>query len=379
MNYTKRLTASVLVAVAASLALTVCLALARSTDTKPETHEATLAVAARENPAPVPATTPIPIGATRLVFTSDRDGNTEIYSKMGDDGEEINLTNNPATDACPVISPDGTKIAFTSDRSGRSNIYVMNADGSNVQAVTHFSDENGSNTRAYDPAWSPDGTKLVYVAAHFNGESSGLVVVNANGSGEPAHISTTSEAADPAWSPDGTRIAFVGREGTHFPTEEGFPYYLYVINADGSGSTRIVKDTPIFSSFAYPPEASGPSWSPDGTRLAFVSDRDGNAEIYTVGASGGAVTRLTNDPAADTLPTWLAGGDRLVFTSTRGGGRDLFLMNLDGSAVTRITGKAGNNFDADWRSLTPTPPSTVSASRIAFLRANPTNPDDADI
>ncbi|HEY0098396.1 MAG TPA: DUF4214 domain-containing protein [Pyrinomonadaceae bacterium] len=384
MSYTKRLILSLLVAVSASLALSVCLARAYSNETRPETQDATLAVvaAAPEKFGAIPSTTPI-IGQTRLVFTSDRDGNAEVYSQAGDNSPQVNLTNNPATDACPVISPDGTKIAFTSNRNGQSDIYVMNTDGSNVQAVTHFGDGGGVNTRAYDPAWSPDGTKLAYVASFFGGESSGLFVVNADGSGEAAHIGNGSEAADPAWSPDGTRIAYVGREGSYFPTEEGFPYFLFVTNADGSGTTRIATDTPIFSSFAYPPEASGPSWSRDGARLAFVSNRHGNEEIYTVSATGGAVMRLTNNPATDTLPTWL--GDGIAFTSTRGGARDVYVMYPGSPLISgeplmfRITGNAGNNFDADWRSLTPAAPSTISASRIAFIRANPANPDDTDI
>ncbi|HYP01662.1 MAG TPA: LpqB family beta-propeller domain-containing protein, partial [Pyrinomonadaceae bacterium] len=148
----------------------------------------------------------------------------------------------------------------------------------------------------------------------------------------------------------------------------------------GSGQTRVATEPLTFNSFAYPPDASGPSWSPDSKSLAFVSTRDGNPEIYTVAATGGAVTRLTNNPAADTLPTWLAGGDGIAFTSDRDGKRDVYVMYSNGALVFRITGSAGNNFDADWQTAAPTLPAPASAaSRIAFLRVNPANSEDTDI
>ncbi|HEX8421799.1 MAG TPA: LpqB family beta-propeller domain-containing protein, partial [Pyrinomonadaceae bacterium] len=165
--------------------------------------------------------------------------------------------------------------------------------------------------------------------------------------------------------------------------EEGMGSYIFVINADGSGRTRVATEPLTFDPFGDPPDASGPSWSPDGTRLAFVSERDGNAEIYTVSATGGAVTRLTNNPAADTLPTWFGHG--IAFTSTRDGNRDVYVMYPGGPLIAgeplmfRMTGGKGHSFDADWRSLTPAAQSFVSASRIAFLRTNPANPDDTDI
>ncbi|HEX8422935.1 MAG TPA: hypothetical protein VF634_05965, partial [Pyrinomonadaceae bacterium] len=200
MSYTKRFIASVLVAVSATLVLTVCLALAHTNETKREAQEATLA-AVPEKFGAVPATTPI-IGATRLVFTSDRDGNEEIYTQAGDNSPQVNLTNHPARDVCPVLSPDGTKIAFASDRGGLSNIHVMNSDGSNVQRVTHLIPDSGS-VRVHDPAWSPDGKKLVYVSSsRLGGGSSRLEVINADGSGNTAFIGTTPGLADPAWSPD---------------------------------------------------------------------------------------------------------------------------------------------------------------------------------
>jgi Tol biopolymer transport system component len=389
MSYTRRFITSVLVAVVASLALTVCLALAHTTDANPDAHDATLGlvVAAKDERAPVPATTPI-IGLARLVFTSDRDGNTEIYTQAGDNSPQVNLTNNPATDACPALSPDGTKIAFTSNRGGRTRIYVMEVDGGNVRAVAQFGDAN-STARVYDPAWSPDGTKLVFVVNFNPGQISTLVIVPADGSNDQRLLGVGYDAADPAWSPDGTRIAFIAR-GDLFNGERGELFYLFVINTDNSrpsdpvhGVTRVASEPLAFNSLTYPPDGSGPTWSPDGTRLAFTSDRDGNPEIYTVSATGGAVQRLTNNPAADTLPTWF--GQGIAFTSTRNGARDVYVMYPGGLLISgeplmfRITGNAGSNFDADWGPITPAATPAVSASRIAFVRVNRTNPDDADI
>ena len=147
MRYTRRLILSA--PLVASLALTLCFVRARSTEATPATGDATraaVAAAPQKSGVALPATTPI-IGSTRLVFTSDRDGNAEIYSKSGDNSPQINLTNNPAQDACPVLSPDGTRIAFTSNRSGRSNIYVMNSDGTNPRRLT-FGTAND-----YQPGW----------------------------------------------------------------------------------------------------------------------------------------------------------------------------------------------------------------------------------
>jgi Tol biopolymer transport system component len=371
MNYSKRFFAPVLIS--ASLALLVVATFAGSGGVVADAAAAT--AAAQKPGAAAPASTPI-IGATKLVFTSDRDGNAEIYSQSGDNSPQINLTHNPSQDACPALSPDGTKIAFTSNRGGRSNIYVMNSDGSNVQAITHFGND-ASDVRVYDPAWSPDGTKLVYVSS-IMGETSTLVVVNADGSDSHVLPGAGSDVADPAWSPDGTRLAFVGREG-FFNPGEGVRFHLFMMNADGSGKTRVATEPLAFSSFPFPPDASGPTWSPDGTRLAFVSNRDGNAEIYTVSATGGAVQRLTNNPADDTLPTWLAGGDRIAFTSTRGGSRDVYVMYSDGTLVFGITGNAGNNFDADWQPIAPPAPSNATASRLAFLRVDAGNSEQTDI
>jgi Tol biopolymer transport system component len=300
-----------------------------------------------------------------------RDGNAEIYTMNADGSNQVNLTRNPAIDATPVWSPDGSKIAFTSSRSGRQNLYVMNSDGSNVTKITR--NDDGVDFRIFDPAWSPDGTKLVYVGS-LMGELSSLLIVNADGSGATTRLDQyATEDNDPEWSPDGTRIAFTGREGSEFPGE-GVRFYLFVMNADGSGKTRIA-DWPLpFTSFFFHTDGSGPTWSPDGTQIAYSYDNGSSptqqprrvADIAVVKASGGAVKFLTEHPAEDTFPSWSPDGARIAFTSNRDGRKAIYVMNSDGSQALRITNSVADNFDPNWQTLNPTATLPPAQSTIQF-------------
>ena len=136
----------------------------------------------------------------------------------------------------------------------------------------------------------------------------------------PATRLTYDEAFDsfPAWSPDGRRIAFDSdRDGNS---------EVYVMNADGSGVTRLTYND-AFDVF--------PAWSPDGRRIAFDSDRDGNLEIYVMNADGTGVTRLTYNNAGDGFPDWSPDGRRIAFGTGRDGNPAIYVM--DASGVTRLT------------------------------------------
>jgi len=243
-----------------------------------------------------------PDGA-RIAFASNRDGNFEIYIMDADGSHPTRLTNTAADDYDPAWSPNGKKIAFTTERDGHPEVYVMEADGSSQVRLTDHPAGNG------DPTWAPDATRIAFVS-HRDGNGQ-IYVMNADGSHVTRLTGDPTEDCEPAWSPDGGRIAFVmGCTATLFPDSYGSSIYL--MNADGSNPIRLTGGP------ADVPQARFPSWSPDGTAIAFASpaacqERDDDGchwwwpyGIYEVRVDGTSLASLVpyddNSNAVD--PSW---------------------------------------------------------------------------
>ena len=226
------------------------------------------------------------------------------------------------------------QIAFTSERDGNQEIYVMNADGSGQTRLTNDPDTDSN------PAWSPDGTKIAFQTTRHitypcqacNAE---LYVINADGTNETRLTEDPGTDRWPAWSTDGTRIAFISVRGEADPACSLCHLDLYVMNGDGTGLRNLTGGFDAVEGRT----STGFAWSPDGTKLAFETTANGDlsSEIYTVNVDGTGLTNLTNDPADDIHPVWSPDGGTIAFDSTRNNNLDIYAMSSAGGPATRLT------------------------------------------
>lgn len=275
----------------------------------------------------------------KIVFSSNRDGNLEIYSMNADGTEQVRLTTTSEGESRPVLSPDGTKIVYQrlEAPAGNFEIFVMNADGSNQIRLTENAIEDSL------PVWSPDGTKIAFNSKRDD-TNADIHVMNADGSNVVNLTNATSPAAEdasPAWSPDGTKIAFHSRRDG--PTNEE----IYVMDVDGSDPLRLTNDAAL-DIFPY--------WSPDGTKLTFTALRDGNQEIYLMNSDGSDETNLTKNPAIDQRSPWSPDGTKIALSTTRGAGdSEIYSMSPDGSNPVNLSNNSAAETLGEWGSAQPQP------------------------
>jgi uncharacterized repeat protein (TIGR01451 family) len=213
-----------------------------------------------------------------------------------------------------VVQPKlNGKIAFTVFNDG---LYVMNDDGTNPVRI-----HAAANGNPFLPAWSPDGSRIVFLndLPSVFGTTRQLRIVNADGSSPQVLVSDINLNSRPTWSPDGASIAFIGRDATS----------IHAINGVGAPfETTLISNLPLLSNVV---------WSPDGTKFLYET----NADLWTVNTDGSGQTPLSNDPNLfDTKPAWSPDGTKIMFLRRfAGGGPDttfLYLMNADGTNVRQM-------------------------------------------
>jgi len=288
----------------------------------------------------------------QIAFVSSRDGNEEIYVMDANGTNQTRLTTEPERDMHPMFSPDGKRVTFTSRRPGGvidETIYVMDPKDTFPQ------DGNGDHHTKLTPApspnfmsaFSPDGKRMVFV--RNEGGDTEIYVMNADGTNPVQLTDNTANDSRPVYSPDGTKIAY-NRRDPNSPDLSRRRLDVYVMNADGTEQTRLTT-TPEADRAAD----SNPSFSPDGEKIAFNSDRDGNVEIYVMDANGTEQTRLTFDPdSTDESPAFSPDGKQLAFSSDRDGNAEIWVMNAEGTgAPIRLTetDAPAQNTRPDWGPL----------------------------
>ncbi len=274
----------------------------------------------------------VALGGSLTAF-SPLPGASEI-PKAGSDKQNpqplIRLTRNAGNNGNPAWSPDGTCIVFESDRDGNYEIYLVNADGSGPVRLTHHPDGD------YGPLWSPDGSKILF--GRFSEGQSAMYSMNADGSDQRR----LGRGFRPVLSPQGSRIAFDAY------MNEIKSHQVFVMDAGGSHVTRLTHTA------AY---ESAPRWSPDGSKLVFFSMRDfypyenlrqAPSEIYVMSADGSTQTRLTVLNGNSKYPRWSPDGSRIGFESDASGNEEIYIMNADGSELTNITNHPAQERNVAW-------------------------------
>lgn len=279
-----------------------------------------------------------------LLINSNRDGNAELYLMNADGSNPVNLTDNPATDAGGIWSPDGTKIVFASNRDGSNEVYVMNADGSNQTRLTNnaVGDTN--------PYWSPDGTKIGFESNRLSGTRQWYM--DADGS-NPTCITCGLAVAghhNASWSPLGDRIVF---------QQNGAGNGIFTIKMDG---TDVVRLSTV--GVGHSPDQS-PDWTPDGQRVVYTSPRGAAAggidnEFYIINADGSNESRLTNNSIYENIARVSPDGKMIGFTRILDplvtSARSPHSMNIDGSQQQVIYVSSSTDWLQGWQPILNTAP-----------------------
>jgi len=238
-----------------------------------------------------------PPGDPRFAFSAwGLDHNDEIYLYDGD-AEPRRLTDDPASDTQPSLSPDGHRVVFVSDRDGNAELYLL--DVTRPARVARLT-RSLSNERT--PTWSPDGERIAFTSDRdgdfdvwtMRSDGTGLIdVTDANADAD----------GNPAWSPDGGTIAAsdVGDQ-------------TWDIRAWPSRGGRAVNLTKGFDGYAW-----APIWSSDGRRIAFSGSTGARADAYAMDADGAAVRRLTDNRSNEWSEGWFDEDRYIWFVSDRPG------------------------------------------------------------
>ncbi len=305
-----------------------------------------------------PAAQALILPNSRLVMETFRSGiNFDLYLSDGNSTNPDRATSHPANEVQPDLNRGGTQIAFSSNSSEVYNIYSMSVTGGQWRMLTNY------NKNTYSPAWSPDGSKIAY-QTYADGNSE-VYVMNADGTGKTRLTYTPGGySGEPNWSPDGKQIVYTAYVNGG--------WRIWVMNADGSNPVQI-------SQKSY---SANPVWSPDGSLIAYncMDPYSGVMEIHTISPTGAGDVYLMGsgsyykDYLVDgwtpdmrnfiyTRVTYIVDNGALYWTEAQ-----IFFKGLDGSGP--VWTNALDDWYLDWKSLDAIRPQ-ASLSALPAISPSP--------
>ncbi|OEZ59890.1 Tol-Pal system beta propeller repeat protein TolB [Duganella sp. HH105] len=262
--------------------------------------------------------------ATRIAYVKQEGGRYRlVVADVDGEGEQAaRSTSDPIIS--PTWSPDGGKLAYVAFEQKKPVVYVLDLA---TQARVLVANEKGSNS---SPAWSPDGSRLA-VSLSKDGHTQ-IYIVNADGSGLSRVSDGTGAAIDTEaqFSADGQSLYFVS-------DRSGGPQ-VYRMNVDGTDVKRIT--------FAGSYNIS-PRISPDGATLAYISLRDGNYQLYVMDLASGQEQRLS-DSTDDLSPSFAPNGKYIIYATEAAGRKSLAVVSVDGRVKQRLTAQDGDVRQPAW-------------------------------
>ena len=302
------------------------------------TEPAATALIAQPSPTAMPLATASgsssPLVGKAVAFVSTRDGESHVFVAKGD-GTNIVRIDTPGPAYNPAWSPDGTRLAVTVQLAGQLDVFVT--DGITLTNLTEHSSNDSS------PAWSPDGTRIAFQSNRDGDFDLYLLDVSTRRVEQLTNETTRSEVFDgfPAWSPDGRLIAF--------SSNVAGPFDLRLLDLSTRATTRLRVTADAGSNLF-------PAWSPDGSQIAFQSDRSGIDQLMVVGADGSGLRQITEGANPARHPAWLP-DVRLMYESVVAADLDLFTLapgpfgsaGVSGQSLPFIGLSGSLEYDAEWK------------------------------
>ena len=281
-----------------------------------------------------------------------RDGMSDIYVAKSDGTASSNITHDTLNrkDSTPSWSPEGRRIVFTRQASNQagSSIMLVNADGSGLVNLTS-SPVATTGSSNIDPSWSPDGKRVVFAS---NRDGNYDLYWLQPGNAQVYRLTATSAPVQnlhPSWSPNGESIVF-SRSGLSVSSPATAQLFLLKTATGQTG--RLTSPAQGLGDRA-------PVFAPNGSDIAFQSDRKGNNDIYVLHLGTSAVDQLTTWASSETEPSYAPDGSALVYVSTISGATELWEQNLAGLALVskpiQITNDKQFKSHPSWGRSTPAP------------------------
>jgi len=267
-----------------------------------------------------------------IAFVSDRDGQSEIYLIQSDGSELINITTHNSWDSEPAWSPDGTKIAFASDRGGSDDIYVMNVDGSGVVRLT-------TNAAAdTHPAWCSGGTKIAF-RSNRDGNSE-IYIMDPDGSNQTRLTNDPGADLEPVCATGRSADALACTKIAFFSDRDG-DGEVWIMETDGTALMNLTNNDDFDCS---------PAMASQCLQYSIVTDRGGGSnDIYLIDFDGTNVTPLVTGPGDEFQSSMSPDGSRVVYDTDQNGNWDIYIVNTSGTGTNRLTIHSADDELPVWR------------------------------